>query len=183
MDTIILIVLIIVAILIISIIKKYNEIIKLQNRVKSSESGIDVYLNQRFDLIPNLVECVKGYTNYEKELLESIVRQRTDYSKNKNLKKASELNNNLNKIIAVAENYPELKASEQFLNLQKSLVKIESQLQAARRIYNMEVEKYNSTIQIIPNNIVAILFGFKKEEFFQIEEYKKENIKIDGENL
>ena len=183
MDTMILIILVIVAILIISIITKYNKIIKLQNRVKSSESGIDVYLNQRFDLIPNLVECVKGYAKHEKELLENIVEQRTAYSQNKNLKKASELNNNLNRIIAVAENYPELKASEQFLNLQNNLVKMESQLQAARRIYNIDVQRYNSTIQIIPNNIVAGMFGFKEKDFFQIEEYKKENIKIDGDNI
>ena len=183
MDTLILIILIIVAILIIAIIKIYNKIIKLQNRVKSSESGIDIYLNQRFDLIPNLVECVKAYTKHEKELLENIVKQRAEYSQNKDLKKASELNNNLNKIIAVVENYPELKASEQFLNLQNNLVKVESQLQAARRIYNMDVQKYNSTIQIVPNNIVASIFGFKEKDFFQIEEYKKENIKIDGDNL
>lgn len=179
----ILILLIIVAFLIILIIAKYNKIIKLQNRVKNSESGIDVYLNQRFDLIPNLVECVKGYTKYEKELLENIVQQRTIYSQNKTLKKASELNNNLNKIIAVAENYPELKASEQFLNLQNNLVKMESQLQAARRIYNTDVQKYNSTIQTIPNNIVAGMFSFKEKDFFQIEEYKKENIKINRDNL
>lgn len=183
MDTMILIVLIIIVILIISVIAKYNKIIKLQNRVKSSESGIDIYLNQRFDLNPNLVECVKGYAKHEKELLESIVKQRTAYSQNRTLKKASELNNNLNRIIAVAENYPELKASEQFLNLQNNLVKMESQLQAARRIYNIDVQRYNSTIQTIPNNIVASIFGFKEKEFFQIEEYKRENIKIDGENL
>ena len=183
MDTIILIVLVIVVFLIALIIAKYNKIIKLQNKVKSSESGIDVYLNQRFDLIPNLVECVKGYTKYEKELLESIVKQRTSYSQNRNLKKASELNNNLNRIIAVAENYPELKANEQFLNLQNNLVKIESQLQAARRIYNLDVQRYNSTIQTIPTNIVASIFGFKERDFFQIEEYKKENIRISGEEL
>ena len=183
MDTMILIMLIIIIILIIAIISKYNKIIKLQNRVKNSESRIDVFLSQRFDLIPNLVECVKEYSGYEENLLTNIVEQRTSYTNNKNLKKATELNNNLNKIIAVSENYPELKANEQFLNLQNSLIKIESQLEAARRIYNMDVQNYNSTIQIIPNNIVAGLFGFKTEEFFQIEEYKKENIEIDGEKL
>ena len=111
--------------------------------------------------------------------MENIVKQRTEYSQNKNLKKASELNNTLNKIIAVVENYPELKASEQFLNLQNNLVEIEDQLQIARRIYNVEVQRYNSTIQIVPNNIIAGIFGFKEKDFFQIEEYKEENIKID----
>lgn len=183
METTLLMLLIIVAILIIGIITKYNKIIKLENKVKSSESGIDVYLNQRFNLIPNLVECVKGYTKHEQELLENVVKQRSSYSQNKNLKEASKLNNNLNRIIAVAENYPALKASEQFLNLQNNLVKIESQLQAARRIYNNDVQRYNSTIQTVPNNIIASMFGFKEKEFFKIEEYKKENIKIDGENI
>lgn len=183
METIMLIILIIIVILIFSIIRRYNKMIKLQNKVKSSESGIDVYLRQRFDLIPNLVECVKGYAKHEKELLENIVEQRTAYSHNKNLKKASELNNNLNKIIAVAENYPELKASDQFLELQNNLVKMESQLQAARRIYNIDVQQYNSVIQTIPNNIVAGMFGFKEKEYFQIEEYKKENINISGDNM
>ncbi len=174
---------IVLIVIIIWILSKYNKLINLKNKVKQSESGIDVYLNQRFDLIPNLVECVKGYAKHEKDLLEHIVKQRSAYSQNKSFKNASELNNNLNRIIAVAENYPELKASEQFLNLQNNLVKMESQLQAARRIYNNDVQKYNSTIQTIPNNIVAAIFGFKEKEFFQIEEYKKENIRIDGDNL
>ena len=183
MDTIILIFLIIIAILIISIIITYNKIIKLQNKVNSSASGIDVYLNQRFDLIPNLVECVKGYAKHEKDLLETIVKERTAYSQDKTLKNASKLNNNLNKIVAVAENYPELKASEQFLNLQNNLVKIESQLQAARRIYNMDVQRYNLAIQTVPSNIVASIFGFDEKEFFQIDEYKRENIELNKEDL
>ena len=183
MDTLLLIILIVFAILIISIISIYNKIVKLQNNVKSSASGIDIYLNQRFDLIPNLVECVKEYTKYEEELLENVVKLRKSYSENKSLKNASELNNSLNKVIAVAENYPELRASEQFLNLQNNLVKIESQLQAARRIYNMDVQRYNSAIQTVPNNIIAGMFGFKEKEFFQIEEYKKENININENNL
>ena len=94
------------------------------NTVKKSRSGIDIYLNQRFDLIPNLVECVKEYTKYEKEILENITKLRSEYLKNtKNIKKAEELSNSINKIIAIAENYPNLKANEQFLNLQNSLKK------------------------------------------------------------
>ena len=97
------------------------------------------------------------------------------------MKKAEELNNSMNKILAIAEGYPELKSSEQFLNLQKNLEKIESQLQAARRIYNNEVTKYNTTIEVVPTNLIASLFGFKKIELFQIEEYKRENINIGKE--
>lgn len=161
------------------ILAMYNNLIKLRNKVNQSKSGIDVYLNQRFDLIPNLVECVKGYSKHETELFENVAKLRTIYNENKNLDNASKLNNTLNKLLAVAESYPDLKASEQFLNLQHNLVKIESQLQAARRIYNNDVTTYNTKIQTIPSNIIANIFGFKLAELFQIEEYKKENINIE----
>ena len=118
------IILAIVVILVIAIISMYNGLVSSRVKVDNAWSQIDVQLQRRFDLIPNLVECVKGYAKHEKELLEKIVKQRTAYSQSKNLKNASELNNNMNRIIAVAENYPELKASEQFLNLQNNLVKI-----------------------------------------------------------
>lgn len=174
-------VIIIAGIIIVLIFSMYNSLVKMRNKVKQAESGIDVYLNQRFDLIPNLVECVKGYSKHEKEVLGNIVELRTEYvnNKNNNLKQAQNLNNNMNKLIAVAENYPELKASEQYLNLQRSLSKIESQLQAARRIYNNEVTKYNTKISTIPTNIIAKILGFKEMELFTIEECKKENIEID----
>ena len=173
---------IVLAIFIIFILVKYNKLVKLRNEVKKSESGIDIYLNQRFDLIPNLVECVKGYTKHEKDVLENITKMRSEYMKNsKSIKKAEELNNSLNGILAIAENYPELKASEQFLNLQKNLEKIESQLQAARRIYNNDVTEYNTKIETIPTNLVAGMFSFKKADLFQIEDYKRENIDVGSE--
>ena len=173
---------IILAVIIIYILAKYNKLVKLRNTVKQSESGIDVYLNQRFDLIPNLVECVKEYTKHEKEVLENITKMRSEYAKSgSDMKKAEELNNSMNKILAIAEGYPELKSSEQFLNLQKNLEKIESQLQAARRIYNNEVTKYNTAIEIVPTNVIASLFGFKTIDLFQIEEYKRKNIDIGKE--
>ena len=173
---------IILAIIIIYILAKYNKLVKLKNKVKQSESGIDVYLNQRFDLIPNLVECVKGYANHEKSVIENVTKMRSEYmNTNKSLKKAEELNNSMNSILAIAEGYPELKASEQFLNLQKNLSKIESQLQAARRIYNNDVTKYNTKIETVPTNLIASMFGMKKAELFQIEEYKRANIDIGSE--
>lgn len=180
MNTTMLIILIIVAIIVLIILSKYNKMVRLQNVAKKAKSGIDVYLNQRFDLIPNLVECVKGYAKHEKEIFENITKLRTEYMNgNKNIKKAEKINDGLNKILAIAESYPELKASEQFLNLQKNLSKMESQLQAARRIYNNEVTKYNTNISVVPNNIIAKMFGFKEKELFEIEEYKKENINVD----
>lgn len=175
------IVLIIVIVLLIVVLIQYNSLINLKNKVKQAKSGIDIFLNQRFDLIPNLVECVKGYSKHEKEIFENISQLRAEYVKSKDLKQAEKLNNGINEIIALAENYPDLKASEQYLNLQKNLSKIESELQAARRIYNMEVTNYNTAINVVPKNIVANMFGFKEEELFEIEDNKRENIKVNFE--
>ena len=170
-------------IILIMILVIYNNLIRARNRVKQAKSGIDVYLNQRFDLIPNLVECVKQYSEYEKGVFAEITELRVSYLKDStNLKSAEKINNKMNEIVALAENYPELKSSEQYLNLQRNLTKLESQLQAARRIYNMEVTSYNNKIETVPSNIVAKLFGFKKAELFQIEEYKRENVMINNED-
>ena len=171
--------LIIILIVLGVILVLYNNLVKARNKVKQAESGIDVYLMQRFDLIPNLVECVKAYSKYEEKIFTEIANLRSAYmGQSKNLEKGANLNNKMNQLIAVAENYPELKASEQFLNLQRNLTKTESQLQAARRIYNMEVTNYNDKICTIPSNLVASLFGFEEAKLFEIEEYKRENINI-----
>ncbi len=170
---------IILFILVILIFAQYNTLTKLKLKVKQSKSSIDVYLQQRFDLIPNLVNTVKGYMNYEKEALERITTLRTQYNETKDIKVSEELNNQINKILAVAENYPNLKASEQFLELQKNLSKIESQLQAARRLYNNDVTKYNTKIHVIPYNIIAMLFRFDEESLFQIDESASPNITVD----
>lgn len=171
---------ILVVIVLIWVIVVNNGIIKLKNRVKQSKSTIDVYLNQRFDLIPNLVECVKAYMNYEKDVLETITKERESYMKNgkKDLKEAGKINSTCNYIVATAESYPELKASEQFLELQKNLSKTENQIQAARRLYNGDVTSYNTKISTFPTFIIAKLFGHKNADLFEIEEYKKENVNI-----
>ena len=117
------IIIIVIAILLVLLIM-YNGLVKKRNAVKQSRSSIDVYLTQRFDLIPNLVECVKGYAKHEENLLESITKLRTEYNVSKDLDKASLLNTQMNKLIAIVENYPDLKASENFLNLQKNLTKM-----------------------------------------------------------
>ena len=149
------------------------------NKIKQASSGIEVYLTQRFDLIPNLVECVKGYMEHEKETLVQITKMRTSYLETKDLRQGEILNAQCNNIIATAEKYPELKANEQFLNLQKNLSKMESQLQAARRIYNAEVNVYNNKVQMFPSNILAKLFNFEEYDFFEAEEQAKNNIKIE----
>ena len=169
---------IIIAILLVYILITYNKLIKARNKVKQAESGIDVYLTQRFDLIPNLIECVKEYTEYEGDLFNKVTEMRARYMQNKDLKLGEELNNDCNKLLAVAEDYPVLKASEQFLNLQKNLSKMESQLQAARRIYNMEVNEFNNKVQMFPSNLIAGLFGFEQEQFFQAEEQARKNVEV-----
>ena len=160
---------IILAIIIIFIIFMFNSVITLKQHVDRAKSLIDVYLQQRFDLIPNLVNVTKEYINYESNILEKITELRGLYTKNKDENAKNELNSQYKTIMLVSENYPQLKSSEQFLNLQKSLIKIESQLQAARRIYNNDVTKYNTKIATFPNNFIAKLFNFKPEELFQLE--------------
>ena len=169
MKPIIILIIIILLIFILEIIKKYNLLVTKRNAIIQSKSSIDIYLKQRFDLIPNLVECVKGYAKHEKDLLESITNLRTQYNENKDLEKASELNNRLNQLLIIGENYPELKASSNFLNLQKNLTKMEDQLQAARRLYNIDVTNFNTLIQTFPNNVFALVFGFKAETLFELE--------------
>ncbi len=175
------IVAVIVLLVIVFVVLEFNKFVVLKNKIKQSKSSIEVYLNQRFDLIPNLVECVKGYAKYEESVYSNIAKLRLEYlnEKNKNLKKASELNSKCNSLLAVGENNPNLQASEQFVSLQRSLEKMESQLQAARRVYNGDVTLYNTSISTFPSNIFASIFGFKQEDLFEIEEYKKENINID----
>ncbi len=168
-----------ILILIVLVILEFNKFVVLKNKIKQSKSSIEVYLNQRFDLIPNLVECVKGYAKHEDIVYTKIAQMRSEFSNAKDLKVGSELNSEMKQIMAIGENNPDLKSSEQFVNLQKNITKMESQLQAARRIYNGDVTLYNTSISTFPSNIFASIFGFKKEDLFEIEEYKKENIEID----
>lgn len=161
---------ILIVILSIYILAFYNIVVNRKNNVEQANSVIDIYLQQRIYLIPNLVQCVKGYKYFEQNTLENIVKLRTNFLRNKNTKTGIILDKKIDNIILVAENYPELKASEQFINLQNQLVKIENQLQASRRLYDLEVEKYNSIIKIFPNNILAKVFGFKKQDFFEMED-------------
>lgn len=178
--TLMYIILTILLILIILTLAKYNKLIKYQNRVKKAQANIEIYLNKRFDLIPNLVECVKSYTNYEGSTLEGIVLLRSRYNneKYKSISDAKEMNDNLNDFLAVVENYPNLKANTQYVSLQNELARIENELERARHIYNDEVTKYNTIIESVPSNIVAWLFAFKKAMLFKVDDAKKENINL-----
>lgn len=172
----------IVVILVTSIILVlYNRLIKAKNSVKRAESGIDVVLKQRFDVIPNLVECVKGYSTHEAETLEQVVAQRTAYNNSgeMDIKEAEKLNRSINRIMAVAESYPDLKANSQYLNLQEKLSRIEEKLQFARSIYNNEVTKYNNLIETVPSSLVAKIFAFEGADLFSIDDVDRENVVID----
>jgi len=180
MSDVVYIILTIVLILIIIILAIYNKLIKLKNNVKKAKANIEIYLNKRFDLIPNIVECVKSYSKYENETLENIVALRSNYmeQKNINIKNVENMNNSLNKLLAVVENYPELKANANYMSLHNELRNIEDELEVSRIRYNDIVTTYNTKVETIPSNIVASIFGFKKAELFKTEDNKKENIKV-----
>lgn len=168
----------IVIFILLFILLTYNGLVKKRNAVKQSRSSIDVYLTQRFDLIPNLIETVKGYAAHEKEIFESITKLRSEYNQTKDLSKASLLNSQIDKVLLIGENYPDLKASENFLHLQKSLTRMEDQLQAARRLYNIDVTAYNTSLQTFPTNLISGILGFKEESLFELEPGKDTNIKV-----
>ncbi len=158
--------------ILLSILVVYNRVVRLKNKVKQSRASIDVYLNQRFDLIPNLAECAKAYAEHEKATFEAVSRGIRDYnmSLDKDIKIAEKLYKDTSVLFARAEAYPELKASELFLNLQKELSRVENNLQAARRLYNGDVTLYNTTIEVFPNSIIANMVGFTREELFTIDD-------------
>lgn len=186
MSTTLLIVLGIAAVIILAIIAMYNGLIKLKNRVDEAWSDIDVQLKRRYDLIPNLVETVKGYAAHEKETLEKVVQARNaamQAQSGGDAKKQAEaenaLSSTLKSIFALSESYPDLKANQNFLELQRELTDTEDKIQASRRFYNGNVRDFNTKLQVFPTNIMAGTLGFKAREFFEIAEVKeRENIEV-----
>jgi len=152
----------------------YNALIKMRNRTDEAWSDIDVQLKRRYNLIPNLVETVKGYARHEKEVFEKVTEARSRAMGAKSVKDQGNAENMLagalKSLFAVAENYPDLKANQNFLELQKELTDTEDKIQAARRFYNGNVRDFNIKIQTFPNNFAASMFGFKAREFFELEE-------------
>jgi LemA protein len=178
---------IIVIILSIIIVFIYNNLVSLKNSVKNAWAGIDVQLKRRESLIPNLVKTVKGYAKHEKNLLEQITRIRTAMmNAEKDVKRVAAadnmLSNSLKSIFAISENYPKLRANENFLELQEELINTEDEIASARRIYNNNVRDYNISVETFPNNLIAKLFGFKKEDFFNATKAEKKNVKLSIED-
>ncbi|MCD6288522.1 MAG: LemA family protein [Candidatus Hydrogenedentes bacterium] len=152
----------------------YNGLVRLRNHIRESWSGIDTELKRRYELIPNLVNTVKGYTQHEKDVLESVVEARTRAVASTGSPQTQAQDENalvgaLQSLLAVVENYPDLKANENYLHLQEELVNTEDRIQAARRFYNANVRDYNNRTEVFPSNIVAGMFGFAPAEFFEIE--------------
>ncbi len=177
------IILAIIAAVVIWVIAIYNGLIRLKNRVDEAWADIDVQLKRRYNLIPNLVETVKGYATHERELFTKVTEARAKAMQAGSVEDKAQAENMLSQtlksLFAVAENYPELKASENFAKLQDELTDTENKIQAARRFYNGQVRDFNTKIQVFPNNIIAGMLGFKPREFFELEGEEREPVKVD----
>jgi len=172
----------IVVVVALFIVYIYNSLIKLRMRVKNAWAQIDVQLKRRYDLIPNLVSAVKGYMKHEKGVLEEVTKARTSLmsgSTQEKAKASNQITEALKSIFAVAENYPNLKANENFMQLQEELSGTESKIAYARQFYNDSVMAFNEGIQVFPKNFFAKIFGFHQEEFFGAEGAERKNVKVE----
>ena len=185
MSTTMIVLIVVIAIIVILgiyLIAARNKLVVLKNRVKDQWAQIDVQLKRRFDLIPNLVETVKGYAKHEKETLEEVINARNEYLKAGNNKEAIKANDDLlqgiSKLFALAESYPDLKANTNFVSMQQELQNTEDKIAAARQFYNDVVLQYNNQIELFPSNIVASIFKFKTESYFEALSQEKENVTV-----
>ncbi len=171
-------------ILVIGFISAYNSLVKLRNSVEEAFATMDVYLKKRWDLIPNIVASVKGYAKHEAETLQNVINARNaryqDLSVDEKLEANKELSRGLASINVVAEQYPQLKANENFMNLNNQLQRTEDDIANARKYYNAIVKSYNNKIQMFPSNIVASMFNFKRQSMYAIENNEeRENVKVE----
>lgn len=182
MPTWLIIVLVVVVVIILWVVATYNKLVGLRNKVKDQWAQIDTVLKRRFDLIPNLVETVKGYAKHEKETLENVIAARNAYTSatvpEEQLKADGELTKAISKIFALAENYPDLKANQNFMSLQTELTETEDKIQYARQFYNDTVLTYNNACQVFPSVIIANMFGFKPTNFFEASEEERKNVEV-----
>ena len=172
----------VVVLLVLYFVSTYNGLVKLRNMVKDQWSQIDVLLKRRADLIPNLVETVKGYAKHEKETFEAVINARNKAvsatTTEDEMKANGELSGALNKLFALAESYPELKSNTNFMDLQNNLKETEDKISYARQFYNDAVLKYKNKLEVFPSNIVAGMFSFKPEPFFEAVGEERENPKV-----
>lgn len=175
----------IIVLLVLILIGLYNGLIRLKNRVDEAWADIDVQLKRRHDLIPNLVETVKGYASHEKETLDQVIQARNSAMQAQSSGNAAELekaenmlSSTLKSIFALSEAYPDLKANTNFLELQRELSDTENKIQASRRFYNTNVRDFNTKLEVFPTNMIAGMLGFKNRQFFEAGADEKENIKV-----
>ena len=178
------VILLIIIVLLLAIVAAYNGLVHARNKVQNAWSQIDVQLQRRFDLIPNLIESVKGYMEHESSVLTKVTELRNAWASATTVgEKAAlddELTGALKTIMAVSENYPDLKASQNFSELQEELRNTENKISYARQFYNDTVTMYNTKLQTIPTNIIASMFKFKEEELFKVDsEEVRKNVKVD----
>lgn len=169
--------------LVLIIVGMYNSLIRKRNEVDNAFGGMDVQLKKRYDLIPNLVATVQQYASHEKDLLEKVTQLRakvTDrqMTSDEKVELDNQISGAMRGIMVAVENYPDLKASENFLNLQRTLNEVESQISAARRTYNAVITDYNNAIQVFPKSIIASMMGLKRKEVFVIPETERQNVNV-----
>ncbi len=184
MGPIMIVIIVVLVLLVIYVISIYNKLVNSKNKVENQFSQVDVQLQRRFDLIPNLVETVKGYTEHENATLTKVTDLRNAWANASTLAEKARIDDQLSSaiktIFAVSENYPDLKANQNFMQLQQELTNTEDKLSFSRQFYNDSVTKYNTKIELVPSNLVASLFHFKPEELFKIDsEEVKKNVKVD----
>ena len=182
--TAVIIILVVVVLIALFIINVYNGLVKSRQKVKNAWSQIEVQLQRRFDLIPNLVECVKGYMTHESEVLEKVTALRSSWANANGIEEKANLDNQLSgalkTIMAVSENYPDLKANTNFTDLQNNLKETENKISFSRQFYNDTVTMYNTKIEVFPDNIVASMFNFKAEPLFNVDnDEARKNVKVD----
>ena len=176
------IVVIILVLLLLYVTGTYNTLVSLRNKVKDQWSQIDVVLKNRNDLIPNIVETVKGYAKHEKETLNGVIEARSKMASantpEDEMKAAGEVTQALGRLFALAESYPDLKANQNFMDLQNKLNEVEEKIRYARQFYNDSVLTYKNKLEMFPSNIVANMFGFKPEAFFEATEEERKNVQV-----
>ena len=165
------------------VVGMYNSLIRQRNEVDNAFGGMDVQLKKRYDLIPNLVATVKQYAAHEKELLEKVTEMRSqassgNLSQEEKVALDNQISSGMKSIMIAVENYPDLKANENFMNLQRTLNEVESQISAARRTYNAVITDYNNAIQVFPKSIIAGMMRLKRKEVFVIPEIERENVDV-----
>lgn len=169
---------VIIALIIIWAIVSYNSLVKLRNKGDEAESAIDAHLKERADLIPNLVETVKGYASHEAETLENAISARNRASGKDRASAENEISGVLGHLFAVAESYPDLKANQNFLDLQRQLSRIEEELRNARKYFNAIVREYNDKIMVFPSSLIASAFHFTKRDYYEVDDEDRKRVEV-----